>query len=219
MATLGATIISNVFGQTDAEKAFRPWWDNLEDFMIYGLVMLGLIITPTAIIMGTPLDCNYCQDDFCGKDYINTIPPLEGNYSKNPGFNAWWIKKYCTFNGTISDFMLYFPYLLLISGLMLVGIERFFVKMFKVGQKMDKFYNLLKQEQVFDQDDSDDVASSYFSDGGREALEVKHMFSDNNDYYVSYVLRTTLEILVAIGLLVWMCIRCFIILRTLDIGN
>ena len=36
-------------------------WDSLEDFLIYGLVMLGLIIVPTAIITGTPLDCNFCQ--------------------------------------------------------------------------------------------------------------------------------------------------------------
>ena len=36
-------------------------WDSLEDFLIYGLVMLGIIIVPTAIITGTPLDCNYCQ--------------------------------------------------------------------------------------------------------------------------------------------------------------
>ena len=23
---------------------FRPWWDNIEDFVVYGLIMLGLIV-------------------------------------------------------------------------------------------------------------------------------------------------------------------------------
>jgi hypothetical protein len=41
MATLGAALVSSVLGHSAAEKAFRPWWDNLEDFLVYGLVMLG----------------------------------------------------------------------------------------------------------------------------------------------------------------------------------
>ena len=76
MATLGATIISNVFGQTDAEKAFRPWWDNLEDFLIYGLIMLGLIVMPTAIINSTPLYCTLCKNEGqCGNRTIADTDP------------------------------------------------------------------------------------------------------------------------------------------------
>jgi hypothetical protein len=41
MASLGEALVSRVLGHSAAEKAFRPWWDNLEDFLIYGLVMLG----------------------------------------------------------------------------------------------------------------------------------------------------------------------------------
>ena len=37
--------------------SFRPWWDNFEDFLVYGLVMLGLIVSPTAIINGTVTPC------------------------------------------------------------------------------------------------------------------------------------------------------------------
>ena len=35
-------------------------WDTLEDFVIYGLIMLGLIISPTTIFNGTPLYCTPC---------------------------------------------------------------------------------------------------------------------------------------------------------------
>ena len=41
MASLGNALVSKILGHSEAEKAFRPWWDNLEDFLVYGLVMLG----------------------------------------------------------------------------------------------------------------------------------------------------------------------------------
>jgi hypothetical protein len=30
---------------------FRPWWDALEDFVIYGLILLGLIVREPIIIL------------------------------------------------------------------------------------------------------------------------------------------------------------------------
>ena len=41
MASLGDKMVSALFGQSEAEKTFRPWWDNLEDFLVYGLILLG----------------------------------------------------------------------------------------------------------------------------------------------------------------------------------
>ena len=42
MASLGDKMVSALFGQTEAEKTFRPWWDNLEDILVYGLILLGM---------------------------------------------------------------------------------------------------------------------------------------------------------------------------------
>ena len=50
----------STLSHTDQEKMFRPWWDNLEDFVIYGLISLGLIVLPTQIFQGTPLFCTIC---------------------------------------------------------------------------------------------------------------------------------------------------------------
>ena len=44
MASLGDKMVSTLFGQSEAEKTFRPWWDNLEDFLVYGLILLGKLI-------------------------------------------------------------------------------------------------------------------------------------------------------------------------------
>ena len=46
MAFLGSALAGQVFGYSDAEKAFRPWWDNFQDYLVYTLVMLGKSRTP-----------------------------------------------------------------------------------------------------------------------------------------------------------------------------
>ena len=40
MAAIGSLLMNKVLGHSDAEKAFRPWWDTLEDILIYSLVLL-----------------------------------------------------------------------------------------------------------------------------------------------------------------------------------
>ena len=41
MGAVASTVAASVLGHSDAEKAFRPWWDNFQDHLIYGLIMLG----------------------------------------------------------------------------------------------------------------------------------------------------------------------------------
>ena len=79
---------------------------------MYGLVLVGLLLVPQAIVSGTPLTCNYCQQDHCSQ-YCNhaTNATLKhcGNstqyvnrngsgYSKDPKFLWSWVKNYCTYN-------------------------------------------------------------------------------------------------------------------------
>ena len=54
MAMLGSALMGGLMSHSDAEKMFRPWWDAIEDFVIYGLILLGLIVGPTTIFNGTP---------------------------------------------------------------------------------------------------------------------------------------------------------------------
>ena len=39
----------------------RPWWEKVEDYCVYGLLVVGVILVPNAIILGTPLYCDRCQ--------------------------------------------------------------------------------------------------------------------------------------------------------------
>ena len=79
---VSSLLMNNVLGDSETEKVFRPWWDTLEDFLLYSLVILGVRTVPTAIITGTPLDCSHCHDNHCqamGKNFINN--------NTNPDFN------------------------------------------------------------------------------------------------------------------------------------
>ena len=43
MAVVGGALLDKFIGTSEAEKAFQPWWDTVEDFLVYGLIMLGKI--------------------------------------------------------------------------------------------------------------------------------------------------------------------------------
>ena len=98
----------------------------------------GIVVAPTAIINGTPLDCTVCKKDTCGfmKDdadfgrmvngtWVNGS--LEQNVPSDPAPNAWWIKKYCTAT-SVDSFIMYFPFILLLMALVMVLIERGFIR-------------------------------------------------------------------------------------------
>ena len=41
MAVVGNALLDRFIGHSEAEQAFQPWWDITEDFLVYGLIMLG----------------------------------------------------------------------------------------------------------------------------------------------------------------------------------
>lgn len=228
MASLGNFLVTKVLGHSAAEKAFRPWWDNFEDFLVYGLVMLGLIVAPTALVNGTPLDCNLCSTNPCnyseliGGKYINQT---------DPKFNMNWVKKVCTATA-VDGFIVYFPFILLVMALVIILIERAFIRIFKAGLKLDTFYNLLVKEALENDalmtssstsKESNPSPNSMPSGGGpnmttttsiipldlentKMAVEVSYSFKNSSSYFYSYLIRTLSETGVAAALLVWLVI-------------
>ena len=152
------------------------------------------------------------QADFC--QGLHEPFNQTNSVREDPAFDAGFIKKFCTMTGAVDPFMLYFPYFLLIVALILVCIERFFLKIFKAGSKLDKFYSLLVRENVLD-------AKSKMSEGvvdavdhGKEAVKIRQSFKGSNGYFLSYVLRTVMEVAVAGLLLFYMIWRGIPILST-----
>ena len=43
MAALAGDLSKQIMSHSEAARAFRPWWDNLEDSLMYSLVIMGKI--------------------------------------------------------------------------------------------------------------------------------------------------------------------------------
>ena len=91
---------------------------------------------PTAMFHNTPINCNICikntrncnfMIDSKGfyKDGFNPVDP-EKNIS-NPEYNGAWVTKFCTMM-EVDNFILYFPYVLLLMPLVMVALEKVFIK-------------------------------------------------------------------------------------------
>ena len=192
--------MGRVVSHTKAEMAFHPWWDDMEDYMVYGLVMVGIVLIPSAIVTGTPLDCNFCPN----KDSTNN-PDGCINTKEDPKFNAWWTKKYCTFDGTtVHDFLLYFPYFILVIALILFTLEKLFQRGFKSSEKINKLYQLVKRQIALNEDTEGPIA---VADSRFEALEMAYSLKKSRSYFYSYLARTVVEGLVALSLLLYMLLR------------
>ena len=191
--------MGQVASHTQAEMAVHPWWDDMEDYMVYGLVMVGVVLIPSAIVTGTPLDCNFCPPKSSSNNHC-----VNDDNVTNPKFNAWWTKKFCTYNGTVHPFLLHFPYFILLIALTLYTLEKLFQRGFKSSKKINKLYRLVKRQMSLDDDTEGPVA---VVDSRFEALELSYSLAKGRSYFYSYLARTVVEGLVALTLLVCMLLK------------
>ena len=41
MSVVANALLDKFIVHSEAERAFKPWWNTTKDFLIYGLIMLG----------------------------------------------------------------------------------------------------------------------------------------------------------------------------------
>ena len=87
-------------------------------------------------------NCAY-QEDQCGGNLTLT------RSGRDPGYQAWYVKNYCT-QHAISEFTQYFPYILLFLPVVLVGIERFFSRLFSANSQIEGLSALLREDFKID---------------------------------------------------------------------
>ena len=51
MAVVGTAIIGKYLSNSEAEEAFQPWWDTLENYAVYGLVLLGKSLNTLTFVL------------------------------------------------------------------------------------------------------------------------------------------------------------------------
>ena len=107
------------------------------------------------------------------------------------------MRNYCTQNA-VSQFTLYFPYILLFMPMVLVGIERFFNRLFSSNSQIEGLSALLSAAKRAEIDES--VTTDTHVDDTVKTVEVRQSFKEQGNFYKSYFIRTVFEFLVGAGL-------------------
>ena len=109
-------------------------------YLLYApIILLGLVAMPTTMFSSTPLSCVPCTSRFKNckfmyEDYENNVTKPEFSHSRRiydgvetgDTYSGLWLKKYCT-QSEVDIITLYFPYMLLLVPLMMVGLNKGFV--------------------------------------------------------------------------------------------
>jgi len=171
MAALGSALLSSL-GLTQAERAFRPWWDAIEDHIVYTIIILGILVAPTSLVMtASPLDCTLCRQENCGLDHLNPADTTD-----DFGF---FTRRYCALEN-LPVTVLYFPYLILAIATLLFMTDRPFVLVIFSSANMEELHKMLVVEDPFSKE----------FDGKEESWELHHLTAASTSFFFSYLLRT-----------------------------
>ena len=96
------------------------------------VLFLGVMTYPTSVINSTPLYCTICSEEAQNCRFMINNADYEDYHltnvtEKDPKYNAWWVKSYCTMTA-VDAFILYFPYILIGIPLAMVLIEKGFIR-------------------------------------------------------------------------------------------
>ena len=206
MASIGNALVGKILGHSAAEKAFRPWWDKMQDNMIYALITLSLIVLPTSIVTLTPLECSQCTNglELVGICQENWNKTEYDNTTKVMGWNTKWAKNYCTY-AAVHPFLLYYPHVLLIIALILMLIERL-EYLFKSGVEAEAFYKFLITKNILGKEDQylDAVSDVTEENNDIRALEMAEGIGKSCNSFASYVTRTVAELVIALTLFLYL---------------
>jgi hypothetical protein len=125
MAMLLESPIGSLLGKSDAEKALQPWWETIEDFTVYGLLGIGFIVLPTALVNNeeNPMKCTFCHKNQCGRQgFGNTFAAVLINDTV-PDFEPDWVSAYCT-ETSVNKMVQYFPYVLLVMAFAILIVQK-----------------------------------------------------------------------------------------------
>ena len=110
------------------------------------------------------------------------------------------MRNYCT-QHAISQFTQYFPYILLILPVVLVGIERFFNRLFSSNTQIEGLSALISAAKRAEIDEGlAKVPDTTHVNDTVKTVEVRQSFKEHGNFYKNYMIRTLFEFLVAAGL-------------------
>ena len=135
----------------------------------------------------------YSQEDFCGANHTNT--------NTDPEFQSWWVARYCTYNGknamgnqAVHPFISFYPYIILCLGIALFSIDKIVEILFSAKEKLEKFYKVLEDNKILSETEDHDSSAA---DGSLQEIELRFAFRKNQNYFISFILKSALKIVLA----------------------
>jgi len=208
MAMLGAAVMGKVMGKSEAEEAFRPWWDSLSDYILYGLAMISVVLLPTAMFTASPLWCNACLEGHCGEHDL-------GENQTRSTDQGWWVNKYCLMN-QVDGVVLHLPYFLITATMLLFAVEKVFLAMRKGNIIQNKFFALLVDYEILSSSNKEGKAGNEVLVVGdeleqsRDLIDLKDRLDDSSTFWRSYLGVQIVETFFSLGMcgfLAWQLIE------------
>jgi len=202
MALLGAAVMGKVMGKTEAEGAFRPWWDSLSDYILYGLAMISVVLLPTAMFTESPLWCNPCLDkEHCGGNELG----INQSYIET----GWRVNNYCLMN-QVDGVVLHLPYILITATMLLFAIEKVFLAMRKGNIIQNKFFALLVDYEILRSSEgkagNEVLVVGDELEQSRDLIDLKDRLEESSSFVRSYLgiqIVETVFSLSCFGFLAW----------------
>merc|ERR1711971_563046 len=195
MAALGAAVMGKVMGKTEAEEAFRPWWDSLSDYILYGLAMISVVLLPTAMFTAAPLWCNPCLDkEHCGGNELG----INQSYIEA----GWRVNDYCLMN-QVDGVVLHLPYILITATMLLFVIEKVFLAMRKGNIIQNKFFALLVDYEILRSSEgktgNEVLVVGDELEQSRDLIDLKDRLQESSSFVRSYLGIQIVETVFSLG--------------------
>merc|ERR1711971_79764 len=195
MAALGAAVMGKVMGKTEAEEAFRPWWDSLSDYILYGLAMISVVLLPTAMFTAAPLWCNPCLDkEHCGGNELG----INQSYIET----GWRVNDYCLMN-QVDGVVLHLPYILITATMLLFVIEKVFLAMRKGNIIQNKFFALLVDSEILRSSEgkagNEVLVVGDELEQSRDLIDLKDRLQESSSFVRSYLGIQIVETVFSLG--------------------
>merc|ERR1719189_2483228 len=105
-------LMQGMLHMSDSQKAFSPWWEDLEGKLLYSLMILGMFTIPFNMVANTPITCTLDRDH---PSFNTSLLNSRAVFGDKLYFN-----KYCTVT-YVREVVILLPFLLIFMPLPLIA--------------------------------------------------------------------------------------------------
>ena len=159
---------------------------------------------PTALIHKNPLVCTVCIDGLKGCNGSKVV-------KDDPKYDFKWTNRHCKLDPkAVDQFLLYFPYILLIVSLLLFFIERIFKTFSNSKKEYETIYKAVGEESFFESRIDYDLCDNEIMTKPFEVEKMKFLILEGartqNNFYELYLTKTISKLSISLAFFLWLMI-------------